>query len=393
MQSASSRPFETERLFDLWPIFAWMFLFMISNGVGITVMPVLAILQSMPNWVLGIIGAIYFGGMFLGYFIGPPFVRYLGYKKSALWLLPIMIFGTIVLLTQSTVLWAVGRGFAGLGVGISYIIAESWVAAQAHSSIRMTALSIYITAAIIGILAAQAALTYIDPSTLPALFLGFATILAASLLIALAPVPEIRSHRNNNHHGRTGRIIRGALIPLLGVFISGFLFSIFVTFYPAFGAHHGMMPATIPLIGVIVMAGAALVQPVFGRLAERVLPYRLLLIAALASAGASMALVMSAEVTVSFYALIALWGATALTTYPLYGGLAYAALPEEPTFDIARIVLIAYGVAEIIAPPLMGALIDAWGADWLFRMAAILGVLLGAALLFATPQRGKTALS
>ena len=382
---------QTRRLIDLWPIFAWMFLFMISNGVGITVMPVLAVLQSIPNWVLGIIGAIYFAGMFLGYFIGPPFVRAIGYKSSALLLLPIMFFGAIVLLTGSTTLWAAGRCLAGLGVGVSYIIAESWVAARAHSSIRMTALSIYITAAIFGILAAQAALTRIDPSSLWAMAFGVITIIVASALIAIAPVPEIARRHSSNHHGRSLRIIRGAVVPLFGVFVSGILFSIFVTFYPAFGAHHGMTPASVPLIGVIVMAGAAFVQPILGRLAEHVAAYRLLMIVAIGSSCASIGLVMSGDVTISFYVLIAIWGATALTTYPLYGGLAYAALPDEPTFDVARIVLIAYGVAEIAAPPLMGVMIDVWGADWLFRAAALFGGLLAAIILIAQRFRREAA--
>jgi hypothetical protein len=75
-----------------------------------------------------------------------------------------------------------------------------------------------------------------------------------------------------------------------------------------------------------------------------------------------------------------LWGATALTTYPLYGGLAYAALPDESVFDVARVILVSYGVAEIIAPPVMGVVIDAWGVNWLFGVAAGAGLLLAGLL-------------
>ncbi|NBR12830.1 MAG: hypothetical protein EBU00_11730, partial [Alphaproteobacteria bacterium] len=60
---------QTKRLMDLWPVFVWMFFFMMSNGVGMTVMPVLAVINKMPNSLLGTIGSIYFAGMFLGYFI------------------------------------------------------------------------------------------------------------------------------------------------------------------------------------------------------------------------------------------------------------------------------------------------------------------------------------
>jgi len=119
---------QTKRLMDLWPVFLWMFFFMMSNGVGMTVMPVLAVISKMPNSLLGLIVSIYFAGMFLGYFIGPPLVRKSGDRISGLLLLPLMCVGLIGLLLENSFLWAVGRCLAGFGIGISYIIAESWVA-------------------------------------------------------------------------------------------------------------------------------------------------------------------------------------------------------------------------------------------------------------------------
>ena len=100
---------QTKRLVDLWPVFVWMFFFMMSNGVGMTVMPVLAVIHKMPNSLLGTIGAIYFAGMFLGYFIGPPLVRKSGYRLSGLLLFPLMCIGLIVLLSEHSYLWALGQ--------------------------------------------------------------------------------------------------------------------------------------------------------------------------------------------------------------------------------------------------------------------------------------------
>ncbi len=373
---------QTKRLVDLWPVFVWMFFFMMSNGIGMTVMPVLAVINHMPNSLLGTIGSIYFAGMFLGYFIGPPLVRKSGYRLSGLLLLPLMCLGLVVLLSDNAYLWAAGRSLAGLGIGISYIIAESWVAGRAHHSIRMTALSIYIAAAMLGILGAQALLTFVDPASVLALVLGGAMVFVASLLIGLAPLPATEPHQKDKQAGHALRILRKASVPLAGVFISGLLFSIFVTFYPAYGADRGLAADLVPIIGVVVMAGATFMQPLLGRVLERRNPIVLLVGLAALSAFAACGLVFTTGAGFWLYALVALWGASALTTYPLYGGLAYSALTDESVFDVARAILVSYGVAEIIAPPLMGMAIDTWGVDWLFGGAAVSGLLLVGLLVF-----------
>lgn len=371
---------QTKRLVDLWPVFVWMFFFMMSNGVGMTVMPVLAVINHMPNSLLGTIGSIYFAGMFLGYFIGPPLVRKKGYRFSGLLLLPLMCIGLVVLLFDDAFLWAAGRSLAGLGIGISYIIAESWVAGRAHSSIRMTALSIYIAAAMLGILSAQALLTFVDPASTLALLLGGAMIVIASVLIGLVPLPPTGAHKSERQAGHALRIVKKASVPLTGVFVSGLLFSIFVTFYATYGANRGLAADLVPLIGVVVMAGATFMQPLLGRVLERKNPIQWLIGLAIVSALAASGLVYVSGAGFWLYLCVALWGAAALTTYPLYGGLAYSALADESVFDVARAILVSYGVAEIIAPPLMGAAIDAWGVNCLFGVAAAAGILLAGLL-------------
>jgi len=372
---------QTKRLMDLWPVFVWMFFFMMSNGVGMTVMPVLAVINKMPNSLLGTIGSIYFAGMFLGYFIGPPLVRKSGYRISGLLLLPLMCVGLIVLLSDNSFLWAFGRCLAGFAIGISYIIAESWVAGRAHRSIRMTALSIYIAAAMLGILSAQALLTLVDPASLLALILGGVMIIVASLIIGIAPLPPTESQEHKREAGHALRMLKNASVPLSGVFVSGLLFSIFVTFYAAYGADRGLQADVVPIIGVVVMAGATFVQPLLGRVLERKNPILWLIGLALISALASLGLVFTDGAGIWLYVFVALWGASALTTYPLYGGLAYAALTDESVFDVARAILVSYGVAEIIAPPLMGMAIDAYGVNWLFGVAALAGLFLAGLLM------------
>lgn len=358
---------------------------MLSNGIGVTVMPVLAVVEHMPNSILGTIGAIYFAGMFLAYFIGGALIRALGYRRSGFWLFPPMLMGLAVLLSDNGFLWAFGRFLSGFGIGISYMITESWVAGRAHQSIRMTALSIYITAAMLGILLAQALLTSIDPASLTALLLGVLVLIFATAVISLSPAPQKVTHAAERRAGHAARIIRHAVVPLAGVFVSGLSFSIFITFYPAYGADRGLSADIIPMIGVAVMSGSTIMQPLMGRFVERRNPAPLLALSAFVSACAAVGLVMTTDAGFLIYGFVALWGASALTTYPLYGGLAYAALPDESVLDIARAVLVSYGVAEIIAPPLMGMAIDAWGVDWLFGVAAASGLIL-VALLVVGPR-------
>jgi len=92
----------------------------------------------------------------------------------------------------------------------------------------------------------------------------------------------------------------------------------------------------VPIIGVVVMAGVTFVQPLLGRVLERKNPILWLISLALISAIASLGLVFADGAGIWLYVFVALWGASALTTDPLYGGLAYAALTDESVFDVAR---------------------------------------------------------
>jgi predicted MFS family arabinose efflux permease len=230
-------------------------------------------------------------------------------------------------------------------------------------------------------LSAQALLTLVDPASLLALILGGVMIIVASLIIGIAPLPPTESEEHKREAGHALRILKNASVPLTGVFISGLLFSIFVTFYAAYGADRGLAADLVPVIGVVVMAGATFVQPLLGRVLERKNPILWLIGLALISALASLGLVFTDGAEIWLYVFVALWGASALTTYPLYGGLAYAALTDESVFDVARAILVSYGVAEIIAPPLMGMAIDAYGVNWLFGVAALAGLFLAGLLM------------
>jgi MFS family permease len=168
---------------------------------------------------------------------------------------------------------------------------------------------------------------------------------------------------------------------MAGVFLAGFCFSAFFTFYPAYGAGQGIETAVLPMLGVAVMSGAAILQPILGRMAQRrgapVILVGLTIIATLA------ALLLATGVVegLLLYLVIAIWGAGALTTYPIFSGFAYQRLKAIPTFDIARMVLISYGVAEIISPSIIAQVIDRFGPHGLFGgMAAATFVLVAAAL-------------
>lgn len=376
------------RIIDLWPVYAFMLFMTVGNGIGVTVTPVLATVMHLPNWLTGALGSIYFGGMFLGYFVGAPMVKRMGYRGAGYALFPAFAFGTLALLFDSALLWALARGFAGGAVGVSYVIAESWVAARAHHTIRMTALAIYIAFALFGTLLSQALLAVIDPLSMTALIVATILVALASALFAVAPVPRVIMADESHPTGHVLEILRGAPASMAGVFLAGFCFSAFFTFYPAYGAGQGIETDVLPMLGVAVMSGAAILQPVLGRMAERRGAPVILIGLTVLSTLAAIWLASGVVSGVMLYVVIAIWGAGALTTYPLFSGFAYQRLKTIPTFDIARMVLISYGVAEIISPSLIAQVIDIYGPHGLFGgMAAATLVLVAAAVFDAFRSR------
>lgn len=384
MQKRPSSPHDDDlahRVVDLWPVYAFMMFMTVGNGIGVTVTPVLATVMHLPNWLTGALGSIYFGGMFLGYFIGAPIVKGMGYRGAGYALFPAFAFGTLALLFDNALLWAIARGFAGAAVGVSYVIAESWVAARAHHTIRMTALAIYIAFALFGTLLSQALLAVIDPLSIAALIIATVLVACASGLFWVAPVPRVMLADEAHPTGHVMEILRGAPASMAGVFLAGFCFSAFFTFYPAYGVGQGIETDVLPMLGVAVMSGAALLQPLFGRMAERrgapIMLVSLTVIATLTT----LVLASGYVSGLALYAAIALWGAAALTTYPIFSGFAYQRLKSIPTFDTARMVLISYGVAEIISPSLIAQVIEHFGTNGLFGgMAAATSVLAAAAV-------------
>lgn len=380
--STNSSDEHAHHIIDLWPVYAFMVFMTVGNGIGVTVTPVLALELNLPNWLTGALGSIYFGGMFIGYFIATPMVKHLGYRGAGYALFPAFAFGTLALLSEDAFLWALARGFAGGAVGVSYVIAESWVAARAHHTIRMTALAIYIAFALFGTLISQALLAIVDPLSLAALMIAIALVALASGLFIIAPVPRVAFAEGSRSMGHVWSIISGAPVSMAGVFLAGFCFSAFFTFYPAYGAGQGIETDVLPMLGVAVMSGAAFLQPILGRMAER-RGATIILVSLTILATLSAILLASGIVEgLLLYLVIAIWGATALTTYPIFSGFAYERLKSIPTFDIARWVLICYGVAEIISPSIIAQIIDRFGPDGLFGGMAAATIVLVAAALF-----------
>jgi len=58
----------------------------------------------------------------------------------------------------------------------------------------------------------------------------------ASLIIGIAHLPPSESQEHKREAGHALRTLKNASVPQSGVFVSSLLFSIFVTFYTAYGA-------------------------------------------------------------------------------------------------------------------------------------------------------------
>jgi MFS family permease len=369
--SADDGSGQVTRSVDLWPVFVWMTLHITASGISMTATPLLAGAMGLSNAVIGLLGSVYFTGMFAGYFAGPLMIRPLGYRRAALVIMPLSLFGTLILLTDSVPLWALGRVLAGFSVGVAYVIAESWIVARAAPSIRMVSLSIYISGALGGILTSQGLLAVLDPLKPAILLIAALIFCCAADLMTRVEVPIAHFPDGGQQRGRTLAMIREAAIPLTGVAVTGFVFANFTTFYPSYGVTHGFSAETVSIIGVVTLGGAGAAQSFLGHSAERVGPLRLLLVLAVVAAAFGLFVALAQPSGLTLLGVSVIWGAAALTTYPLYGGVVYAALARETPFDVARIVLIAFGLPEIFGPIATGWLIDRSGPDMSFLVSAI----------------------
>ncbi|WP_179380456.1 MFS transporter [Jannaschia marina] len=369
-----------------WALLFGIMLLMLGNGMQGTLLGVRGQIEGFSTGAMSIIMSSYFAGFLLGSQLVPGLIRKVGHVRVFAFLGSLASAGLILypLLTHE-IAWTalrLGLGFCFCGV---YIVSESWLNNTTTNETRGRALSLYVIAQMIGIVAAQAIFAYGDARdfTLFIIVSVLVSLAFAPILLSATPVPPFESSKPMSF----GALYKVSPLGFVGVFLMGAVFSGLFGMAGVFGAAAELTTGQIALFVSAIYFGGMVLQYPIGWASDR-FDRRAMVV--LGGAIGAVACVLGAS---------GLGGVTGLYVAAfLVGGMAnplYAILlaytndylePEDMASASARLLFVN-GVGAVGGPLVTGWLMAVVGSAGFFVFLGVLMVALAGYAVWRMTQR------
>jgi MFS family permease len=352
---------------NAWPLLFGMVLLMLGNGIQGTLLGVRGELEGFSTGAMSFVIAAYFAGFLLGSQLVPGMIRRVGHVRVFAALGSLASAGLIlypVLLDP----WAwmglrLMLGFCFCGV---YIVAESWLNNTTSNEMRGRALSLYLIAQMVGIVAAQALFSLGDASqaTLFVLVSVAVSLAFTPILLAATPVPTFEKTKPMGFL----QLYRTSPLGFVGIFLLGAVFSALFGMAGVFGAAAQLAPTQIATLVSAIYLGGLMLQYPLGWLSDRTDRRRLVVAGALVAAAACALGYTGTGGVAGLYLAAFLLGGMA---NPLYGILlAYTndyLAPDDMAGASAQLLFVN-GLGAIGGAPMTGWLMGLVGPSgfWVF---------------------------
>lgn len=359
-----------------WALLLGMSLLMLGNGIQGTLLGVRGEMEGFSTGAMSIMMSGYFVGFLLGSELVPGMIRRVGHVRVFAALGSFASAGLILYpLLVDPYSWTALRvvlGFCFCGV---YIVAESWLNDSTTNETRGRALSLYMIAQMVGIVAAQGLFALGDPAEyqLFVLVSVLVSISFAPILLSATPVPPFEKTKPMSF--RT--LYQVSPLGFVGIFLLGAVFSAMFGMAGVFGAMSKFSTAQIALFVSAIYTGGMLLQYPVGWLSDNMDRRQLVV------AGA----VLGFFACLLGYSGIGGFGGMLFAAFlmggvanPLYGLLlAYTndyLEPEDMASASARLLFVN-GLGAIGGPLVTGWLMDVAGPGGFFLFVAVLMLALG----------------
>jgi len=343
-------------------------------------------------------------GFLLGCLVARPLISRFGHERSFTLITLIAALATAgFALTDLMPAWFGFRLIGGFAMAALFIICESWINLYAEQHNRGMLFSVYMLTTAVAVLFGQLLLALAGPAS-PHLFaISAATALLAFLSkYALGPwpaLPAVAPDSNAAEHPERGerygliRLFRLAPVAVVSIFQAGVTnLNIFVL-TPLYGAGIGLSAATtVGLVTTVSIAGMVAQTPV-GWLSDRFDRRIILLIQGVLSVFLSAAIAWSGRSSGPLlFVLFFLYGATALTVYPVAIAFANAQLHGRHMIAVSGTLLLLYSIGNILTPGLAAGLMERTAPQAMLFVLGAGGILVAIAACFnlARPPHATT---
>jgi MFS family permease len=303
------------------------------------------------------------------------------------------------MVTESAPVWFCLRLINGFSIAALFVVSESWINLYADQKNRGTYFSLYMLMTSLATLFAQLLIEAAGPKS-PHLFQLVLAVILFGLVYARfvgGPWPTLRLplavtvDAGNVHAGSRFGIWRlAALAPVtvVCVFQSGMTNMNVYTMTPIYAERVNLDAAVAVTLVTAFSLGGMLAQAPIGWLSDRMDRRVLLLLQGLAAAGLCAAIAWPGmRPQALLYGLFFVYGAVALTIYPVAIAYANAQLDSRHMVSASGSLLLLYSIGNIMTPGLAAQLMEQFAPQALFLLLGGGAFLVAAAACFNLVRR------
>ncbi|MEM6623869.1 MAG: MFS transporter [Pseudomonadota bacterium] len=350
---------------NAWALLLGMMLLQVGNGLQSSVLGVRGDAEGFSSATLGYVMAGYFLGFLGGTQATPWLLRRVGHVRvfaalASLISAAFILFGALV----DPIAWFALRVIVGFCVSGIYVVTESWLNDSADNATRGQTMSAYITAQVLGVVAAQGLLNASDPG-------GYGLFVMMSVLVSVSFIPILLSAVAVPVFERTRRMSVRKLIetsPLgaVAMFLLGIVFACQFGMGAVYAAGKGLSTGEVSIFIGTIFVAAVICQPPIGWISDRMDRRKLILILTSIGTGSCLIVPLSDG---GFYSMVAAAFVMGGVSNPLYSLIvAYVndyLDPDDMAAASAGLILMN-GVGAMGAPIAVGYLMDVVGDEAFF---------------------------
>ena len=328
--------------------------------------------------VVQIVLTAYPVGFFVGCLVTRPAVAHYGHERTFVVILVLALLAAAgFVFTDFVPSWICFRLLGGLSMASLFVVCESWINLYAEQHNRGAMFSVYMLTTAIAVLLGQLLVGLVGPQS-PHLF----PVAAAMVLLALVskfvdgrwpalPASPAEPEHANAPVKRLGpmALFRLAPVTVVAIFQGGITNMNIFVLTPIYGTQIGLSAGTtVGLVTTVSIAGMLAQTPV-GWLSDRFERRLILLAQGLLSVTLCAAIAWLGNFSEPLlFVLFFLYGATALTIYPVAMAFGASQLHSRHMVGASGTLLLLYSIGNVATPGISAGLMEHMGAPAMFLL-------------------------
>ena len=371
-----------------WALFAGIALIMLGNGLQTSLLGLRASMEGFPTAATGAIMSAFYVGYLAGSVFTPDIVRRVGHIRvfaalSSMASAAILLHGVFV----DPWFWVLMRLVTGFCFAGLFIVAESWLNAQADNRSRGRLLSLYMVVQFAGLAGGQLLLNLGSP-------LALTLFILTSVLISLALVPIALTTTVLPGREKQEKLGLGALYGLspLGVMAcagAGLSTGALMGMGAVFAETIGLSVAQVSIFMAMLILGAASLQFPIGRVSDRFDRRRVIIVINLVAVVVSLLAFFAMDMGLAVvFLMIFLVGGSCLPVYALAAAHTNDELRPGQMVAASSSLILIFGLGASLGPIAVAGFMAVFGAPGFYMSIASIHALIALFAIYRTRRRG-----